>query len=370
MAASGRLRWHCSWNGEECTRWAQANGQRLCQQHFCLYEEQQRLCAATGLADIINNNEWIIDAAAAENVTVADVENFDNQAINNDCHDVVGDLPNDAAASVGNVADNIDNNDRLIDAAPVKNTGNHAINNDCHDVANDLSNDADAPVCNIADSIDNNERLDDSAPVENIGNHKNVNVAAVENVGNQAINNDCHDVAGDLSNDMAAPVGNVPANIDNNDWLVDAAPVEYVGNHAINNDCHDAANDLSNDVVALVYNIADSKNNNEQMIDAAPVENVSNHAINNDPHDVTDGQLIDAVVGNGNNETHYVAVHNVGNTLMAPTIRDLNDQMELRDQIICDLEARIVELESKLTALSDRVGRQSNNWFWCTLPNS
>ncbi len=61
--------------------------------------------AATGLADIINNNEWIIDAAAAENVNVADVENFDNQAINNDCHDVVGDFPNDAAAPVGNVAD-------------------------------------------------------------------------------------------------------------------------------------------------------------------------------------------------------------------------------------------------------------------------
>jgi hypothetical protein len=36
---------------------------------------------------------------------VADVENFDNQAINNDCHDVVGDFPNDAAAPVGNVAD-------------------------------------------------------------------------------------------------------------------------------------------------------------------------------------------------------------------------------------------------------------------------
>ena len=66
---------------------------------------------------------------------MAAVENFGNQAINNDCHDVVGDFPNDAAAPVGNVADNIDNNDWLIDAAPVENLGNHAINNDCHDVA-------------------------------------------------------------------------------------------------------------------------------------------------------------------------------------------------------------------------------------------
>ena len=133
MAANGRPRWSCSWNGEECTRLAQANGRRLYRQHFCLYEDQQRLRTATGLADIINNNVWIIYAAAAENV--AAVENFGNQAINNDYHDMVGDFPNDAAAPVGNVADNIDNNDWLIDAAPVENLGNHAINNDSHDVA-------------------------------------------------------------------------------------------------------------------------------------------------------------------------------------------------------------------------------------------
>ena len=64
---------------------------------------------------------------------------------------MVGDLPNDVAAPVGNIADNIDNNDWLIDAAPVENVGNHVINNDCHDVANDLSNDAAAPVGNDSD---------------------------------------------------------------------------------------------------------------------------------------------------------------------------------------------------------------------------
>ena len=78
----------------------------------------------------------------------------------------------------------------------------------------------------------------------------------------------------------------------------------------------------SNDAAAPVGNIADSIDNNEQLIDAA---------LNIDPDDVADGQLIDAVVGNGNNETHYVAVRNIGNTLMAPNTRYLNDQLELRD---------------------------------------
>jgi hypothetical protein len=138
-------------------------------------------------------------------------------------------------------------------------------------------------------------------------------------------------VANDLSNDAAAPVGNAPDNIDNKDRLDDLAPVENIGNHAINNDPHDVVDEQSNDAAAPVHNIADSFDDNEQLIDAAPVENVSNCVINNDPHDVADGQLIDAVVGNGINETHYVVVHNVGNTLMAPTIRYLNDQLELRD---------------------------------------
>ena len=59
-------------------------------------------------------------------------------------------------------------------------------------------------------------------------------------------------------------------------------------------------------------NIAESIANNKQL---------SNAALNIDRHDMADGKLFDAVVGNGNNETHYVAVHNVGNSLAAPTIR-------------------------------------------------
>ena len=81
---------------------------------------------------------------------------------------------------------------------------------------------------------------------------------------------------------------------------------------------------------------------------------------------MADGKLFDAVFGNGNNETHYTAVHNVGNKLTAPTNKYFNDELELRDRRICDLEARIIDLESKMTALSDTVGY----WPQCTLLDS
>ena len=112
-----------------------------------------------------------------------------------------------------------------------------------------------------------------------------------------------------------------------------------------------------NDTAAPVGNIAESIDNNEQL---------SNVALNIDCHDMAEGKLFDAVDGNGNNETHYAAVHNVGNTLTTPTIRYLNDELELRDGRMHDLEARIVDLESKMTALSDTVGY----WPCCTLVNS
>jgi hypothetical protein len=214
MDLNERPRWPCSWNGEEgeeCTKWAQSNGQWLCQRHFCQYEQQQRLCTATELAGIINN---------------------------------------DVAAPVPNIADNIDHNEQL------------------------------------ADKIDYNEQL--------------IDAAAVHNIGNKAINSDPQYVVVEETNDTSAPVDN----------------------------------------------IADSIDDNKQL---------SNVALNIDLHDVADGKLTDAVVGNGNNETHYAAVHNVGIMLTAPTIRYLNDELELRDGRMHDLEARIVDLESKMTALSDTV---------------
>ena len=185
------------------------------------------------------------------------------------------------------------------------------------ELAGIINNDAPAPVGNIADNNDDDEQLNDVAPVENVGNHAN--------------NNDPHDVVDEQSNDAAAPIRHIADSINNYEQQinVESAPVR---------------------------NIADNMDNSEQPNDAAPVENVSNHAINNDPHDVADGQLIDAVVENGNNEIHYAAVHNNGTTLMAPTIKYLNDQLELRDGRMPDLEAKIVDLESKMTALSDTVG--------------
>jgi hypothetical protein len=69
--------------------------------------------------------------------------------------------------------------------------------------------------------------------------------------------------------------------------------------------------------------------------------------VNNDHREVADGQLIEAVVGNGNIEIHYAAIHNDGTTLRVPTINYLNDQLELRDRRMRDLEAKIVVLGSK-----------------------
>ncbi len=126
-------------------------------------------------------------------------------------------------------------------------------------------------------------------------------------------------------------IGN-PAN--NND----AAPVGNVGNHANNNDPPDVVDEQSNQL---------------------------NDAVLNDHHEVADGQLIEAVVGNGNIETHYAAIHKDGTTLTAPTINYLNDQLEIRDKRITELEAKIVDLERMMTALSETVGD-----FKCTSVDS
>ncbi len=197
--------------------------------------------------------------------------------------------------------------------------------------------DADNSGCNKL-NIDDNEQRISAAPVDN----------------------------GIINNDEAAPVRNIADNIDDDKQLNDAAPVENFGNQANNNDPHDVVDEQSNDTAAPVHNIADSMDDNEQLSDKAPVENVTNHASNNVSHDVADEQLIGAVVGNENIETHYVAIHNNGTTLTAPTIMYLNDQLELMDRRIHDLEAKIVDLESKMTALSDTVGY----WPKCTSNDS
>ena len=129
------------------------------------------------------------------------------------------------------------------------------------------------------------------------------------------------ELAGNVNNDAIAPVPNIPDNIDHNEQLsdnidyneqlIDTAAVHNIGNKAINNDPQYVVVEETNDAAASVGSIVDSIDDNKQL---------SNTALNIDPHDVADAKLIDAVVGNGNNETHYAAVHNVGNTLTAPTI--------------------------------------------------
>ena len=121
------------------------------------------------------------------------------------------------------------------------------------------------------------------------------------------------ELAGIISNDAAAPVPNIADNIDHNEQL------------------------------------ADNIHDNEQPIDAAAVHNIGNKAINNDPQYVVVEVTNDAAAPVG---------------LMESTIKDLDDQLELRGGRMCDLEATIVDLEQKMTALSER------NWTRCTLPNS
>ncbi len=89
--------------------------------------------------------------------------------------DLTGIINNDAPAPVGNITDNNDDDEQLIDVAPVQNVGNHANNNDPPDAVN--------------------EQLNAAAPVENVGNHAN--------------NNDPPDVVDEQSNDAAGPIRNI-----------------------------------------------------------------------------------------------------------------------------------------------------------------
>ena len=111
-------KWPC--RQENCTRWAQSNGRRLCARHnsLYLYQLQQNLNDAEVLTSIRNN----FNAAPAENVH--------NQINNNDNHHVaddpqpVGILPDGCQCllpqplplqhpQIGNQANNNDNGNQL-----------------------------------------------------------------------------------------------------------------------------------------------------------------------------------------------------------------------------------------------------------------
>ncbi len=73
--------WYCSWAVEQCGNRAQSNGLRLCQKPQRQHEEeQQRLCAASCLAHISNNDQLRDEVGPAENVNASAAENFNNQA--------------------------------------------------------------------------------------------------------------------------------------------------------------------------------------------------------------------------------------------------------------------------------------------------
>jgi hypothetical protein len=153
-----------------------------------------------------------------------------------------------------------------------------------------------------------------------------------------------------INNDAPAPVGN---NADNNNdqvQLIDGENVENVGNPANNNanDPPHVVDEQTNNAAAHNHNIADN-NDQGNNVDTAPVRNTANStdnneqlndADNNDRCEVADGRLIDAVVGN---ETTF-------------TINYLNNELVKRDERIKELEAKVGDLEQKMTVLSDRNG--------------
>ena len=272
-------RWSCSCTWEECHRWAQSNGHRLCLQHIPYYKQtQQRINEDVEILASIRSNG---DAASAENVH--------NQINNNDNHHVADDpqpvgvspdgcqslLPQPlpmrrpqtlseqqsaareepgvrereseqrfaarqepreqeqeseqcARDPVGNVlAEIAENNEQLLDVAVDENIGNQANNNDNGDVMERLL-DASA-VEYIDDQANNNESLDVvyAPPVGDVPD----DIGAVENTKNQEdINNDNQDV-------VDAPVGNVT------DWLFNVTADENIGNGANNEEIHDVVGD-------------------------------------------------------------------------------------------------------------------------------
>ncbi len=81
QVVSKRKVWYCTWAAEHCGNWAQSNGLRLCQKHCRQHEEEeQRLFAASCLAQTSNNDQLRDEVGPAENGNASAAENFDNQA--------------------------------------------------------------------------------------------------------------------------------------------------------------------------------------------------------------------------------------------------------------------------------------------------
>ena len=337
-------KWKCSCTWEECSKWAQSNGRRLCARHFTFYDSlaRRRINVDAEILVSIRNN---VDAAPAENVH--------NQINNNDNHHVADDpqpvgvppnIPGDgreeapggeqeleseqrAHDPVGNVvAENADNNAQLLDMAVDENIGNQANNNDHGDVM---------------------ERLLDTAAVENIvGNQNNdhsdvtiglLDAAPVEYMDCQANNNDSHEM-------VDAPVGHVPDDI---------AAVENIENQ------EDTNNDDNQQVVvdAPVGNVAtanDNENigivaNNEENHDVvgAPVDNVAAIA------EVAAVEIIAAAVETITDVQEHEYERSSHMTQFNHQLQSIIQQLRLKDDKINELERRIKELEDwKTTVVS------------------
>ena len=139
-AVSKRKVWFCTWAAEHCGNWAQSNGLRLCQKHRRQHDEEreQRLFAASCLANISNNDQLRDEVGHAENGNASAGENFDNQAA------IVYERLNDE-------------NDANINATAIQTLHNRAIDNE--GLNNEIVN---ATVGNVNRELDNQQDSGDT----------------------------------------------------------------------------------------------------------------------------------------------------------------------------------------------------------------
>jgi hypothetical protein len=139
-AVSKRKVWFCTWAAEHCGNWAQSNGLRLCQKHRRQHDEEreQRLFAASCLANISNNDQLRDEVGHAENGNASAGENFDNQAA------IVYETLNDE-------------NDAIINATAIQTLHNRAIDNE--GLNNEIVN---ATVGNVNRDLDNQQDSGDT----------------------------------------------------------------------------------------------------------------------------------------------------------------------------------------------------------------
>ena len=334
--------------------------------HYRKYEEQrERLGAAAGLTGIIYNNERF---------DVAAVGNVGDRAINNNQHDVVGrkrwkciweehNCPscprwaqtNGQRLCMRHYRKYEEQRERLGAAAGL--TGiiyNRAINNNQHDVA----------AVNVVDTTDNYPPS--ASGVVDIGDNENRLSSASSNgdgsdIGqilrassNEVVINELRDVAvGQLQRTSHRPpgrVGNTSINNEDLNMNMAVASVDHDNDVPLpsqDGECHVAVSEVHGDHLR------------DDDVDNATRRVVGFLQGREDPQ-------ITTRTGNGEVEVGFNELRTEDHlgVAMVPTIRYLQQQLELRDTKISALEQRMSALHDSVEALQDRwrqsMSRQQN----------